>query len=75
MICPNDLDHGLVSWFLREEIYYYIENRLLFPIDYNLSYDISSGSEITPCGKIDKQMFGKCYEVHINNVAYIMTKL
>ena len=30
-----------------------------------LSYDVETGSEITPC-------FGKHYDVH-NNVAYIMT--
>ena len=46
-----------------------------------LSYDIASGSEITPCNKIDKplvssglQIFGKRFDVH-NNVVYIMTKL
>ena len=44
-----------------------------------LSYDLASGSEITPCIKIDKPLvvyrfFGKHYDVH-NNAAYIMTKL
>ena len=41
------------------------------------SYDVASGSEITPCNKIDKPLvaidFGKHYDVH-NNVAYIMAK-
>ena len=44
-----------------------------------LSYDVASGSDITPCNKIDKhtsglQMFGKRYDVN-NNVAYQMTKV
>ena len=44
-----------------------------------LSHDVTSGSEIRPCIKIDKplvvlQIFGKRYDVH-NNIAYIMTKL
>ena len=44
-----------------------------------LSYDVVSGTEITPCNKIEKTLvvdrfLGKCYEVH-NNVASIMTKL
>ena len=39
-----------------------------------LSYDITSGKEITPCNKIDGlQIFGK-YDIH-NNIAYIMTRL
>ena len=45
-------------------------------IQINLSYDIASGSEITPSNKIDKPLVVKCFDVH-NNVAYItlMTKL
>ena len=44
-----------------------------------LSNDVASGIEITPCNKIDKplvvyRLTGKRYDVH-NNVAYIMTKL
>ena len=44
-----------------------------------LSYDVASGSEITPCNIIDKPLvffsiYGKRFDVH-NNVAYIMTKL
>ena len=45
-----------------------------------LSYDVASGSEITPCNKISIKttsglsIYGKRYDVH-NNVAYIMTKL
>ena len=43
-----------------------------------LSYDVTSGSEITPCNKIDKPLVvyrfsGNFYHVH-NSVAYIMTK-
>ena len=45
----------------------------------DLSYDVASGSEITPCNKICKPLVvyrftGKGYDVH-NNVAYIMAKL
>ena len=44
-----------------------------------VSYEVSSGSEITPRNKIEKtlgglQIFGKRYDAH-SNVAYIMTKL
>ena len=53
-----------------------------------LSYDVASGSEITPCNKIDKPLvvyrfsgnvlrftgFLECFDV-FNNIAYIMTKL
>ena len=44
--------------------------------DFILSYDVASGSEITPCNKTTSglSIYGKCYDVH-NNVAYIMTKL
>ena len=40
-----------------------------------LSYNVTSGSEITPCNKMDKPLvvyrfYGKGYDVHIN-VAYI----
>ena len=37
------------------------------------SYDVASGSEITPCNKIDIPLSGKRRAVH-NNVAYIMIK-
>ena len=45
----------------------------------DLSYDVASGSEKTPCNKICKPLVvyrftGKGYDVH-NNVAYIMAKL
>ena len=45
-----------------------------------LSYDAASGSEITPCNKIDKPLVvyrftGNVMTSIINNVAYIMTKL
>ena len=39
-----------------------------------LSYDVASGSEITLCNKIDKQITGKRYDVH-NNVAQYITFL
>ena len=50
-----------------------------------LPYDVTSGSEITPCNKIDKttsglfvtvvnRFFGKRYGIHYT-VAYIMTKV
>ena len=48
---------------------------IVSPFKIGLSYDVASGSEITPCNKIDKPLvYGKRYNVH-NNVAYIMTKL
>ena len=42
-----------------------------------LSYDVASGSEITPCNKMDKPLVvyrfsGKVMK-SVNNVAYIMT--
>ena len=55
--------------------------RLIFLINLTvwfgiLSYDVASGSEITPCNKSSSglQIFGKRYNVH-DNAAYIMTKL
>ena len=44
-----------------------------------LSYDVASGSEITQCNKIDKQLVvyrfaGNVLRYH-NNAAYVMTKL
>ena len=36
----------------------------------HLSYDVASGSEITPCNKIDMPLVAT-----LNNVAYIVTKL
>ena len=47
----------------------------------HLLYDVASGSEITPCNKIDNykttsglEIFWKRYDVD-NNFAYIMTKV
>ena len=57
------------------------EIALQYPVRWNvyLSYDVTSGIEITPCNKIDKPLAvyrftGKRYDAH-NNVAIIMTKL
>ena len=47
----------------------YMNKRQMF-----LSYDVASGSSITPCNKIDKPLLGKRDDVH-NNIAYIMAKL
>ena len=41
----------------------------------NLSYDIASGSEITPCNKIDKPLVVYRFTGNVLNVAHIMTKL
>ena len=43
-------------------------------INFSLSYDVASGSEITQCNKIDKSLVVYRFTVHIN-VAYIMTFL
>ena len=45
-----------------------------------LPYDVTSGSEITPCNKIDKPLVVYTFSGNVmtsidNNVAYIMTKL
>ena len=49
---------------------------------YSLSYDVASGSEITPCDKIDKPLMVyrftgnfMTYITTVNNVAYIVTRL
>ena len=39
----------------------------------SLSYDVASGSEITPCIKIDKPLVIYRF-LGLNNVAYIMAK-
>ena len=40
-------------------------------LEYMFSYDVASGSEITPS---DLQIFGERYDV-LNNIWYLMTKL
>ena len=52
-----------------------LENKFCY---FYFSYNVASGSEITPCIKIDKpplvyRFLGKGYYIY-NNVAYIMTK-
>ena len=62
-----------------EKIRYTLQHINLMPSFILLSYAIASGSEITPCNKIEKtnsglQFYGKRYDVY-NNAVYIMTKL
>ena len=49
---------------------------IAFGVYLNLSYDVASGSEITPCNKIYKPLVVYRFSGNIhNNDAYIMTKL
>ena len=49
-----------------------------FVIEYRLSYDVTSGSEITSCNKIDKPLVVYRFTEKVmtsNNVAYIITQI
>ena len=51
----------------------------IFTVLLKISHDVLSGSEVTPCNKIDKPLVvcrfsGKSYDVH-NTVAYMIKKL
>ena len=55
----NTHTHKIRCWYSEIETVLFENPKLMFKLmDKILSYDIASGSEITPCIKIDKPDFG-----------------